>query len=188
MIFLIFKIFFIVNAFETIPKLNFEDLKSENTFFIYIYYSKPGIECSLCKAFNKKISEIPMEIKTINFCEAPYLASHFYKLSFPSFVIRHKNKSYVLNANRVDELFNIVNDNKWLEIKPIHWIFDVFSPITKLFSVISYIFYYIVNNFSSFIENIPSFVVNGILSVIIGYLIFSIIEIFKNNTTKIKND
>lgn len=184
---LIFQIFLMVKAFETIPKLNYDDLKSEETFFIYIYYSKPGTECFLCKSFNNKISEIPMKIKTVNFCEFPYLASHFYQLTFPSFVIRHNKKSFVINATRVDELFEIVKDGKWMQIKPYHKFFDVSSPITKMFSASSCVFYYIVDNFASYIENVPSFVVNGILSVIIGYLIFSIYEIFKQDA-KIKND
>lgn len=182
-----FQILLLVNAFDTLPKLNFEDLNSNDTFFIYIYYAKPGIECSLCKSFNNKISEIPMKIKTINYCEFPYLASHFYQLSFPSFVIRHNKKSFVIKANRIDELFSIVKDNKWIGLKPIHKFFNVSSPITKIFSLMSFAFYYVVDNCSYVVENVPSFVVNGILSIIIGYLIFSIIEIFKEDK-KVKTD
>lgn len=177
---LIFPFFFLINTqtFDEIPSLTLNDFKSTTTFFIYIYYSKPDLDCPLCKLFNNKISEIPMRIKKINFYDSPYIASHLYQCIFPSFVVRHNRRSYVLNVTEVDELFKLIKEDKWKDIVPIHWMLETDSIITKMYSVLFSIFYFLVEYVSDYIENIPHWAINCIMSFIIGYLVISIVGIF----------
>jgi hypothetical protein len=181
MLFVPFFLFINTKNFDQIPSLILNDFKTDSTFFIYIYYNKPNLDCPLCKLFNDKISEIPMTIKKINFYESPYIASHLYQSIFPSFVVRHNRRSYVLNVTEVDELFNIIEEDKWKSIVPIHWLLETDSIITKIYSFLFSIFYFSVEYVSEYIENIPHWAVNAIMSFIIGYLVISIIGIFNVN-------
>jgi len=185
----IFHIFMLLNfytnfilsiSFDNLSTVTKSDFYDPSTFMIYVYYNRPDQDCPLCKKFNEKISELPIPIKKINFFTEPFLASHLYIFEFPTFIIRHKLKSYVIRATTVDELFNVVENNKWVNLKPFYALFNPTTYFTKIYAYFYFLFYYFIEYLSDYIEKVPSCVVNGILTFIICYLVISIVNIFKN--------
>ncbi|WUR05001.1 thioredoxin-related transmembrane protein [Vairimorpha necatrix] len=170
-----------IHFLSIFSSLSYSDFSDPSTFLIYIYYNKPDLDCPLCTKFNNKISELNIPIKRLNFHSDPLISSHFYVYEFPSFIIRSKLRSYRVQAETVDDLFNIVNNEEWRNIKPMYRFLNPDTYFTKIYAFVYVKFYYVVEYLAEYIENIPLWVINGVMTFMISYLVMSIVGIFKSN-------
>lgn len=177
-------------SFLSLPTLGKEDLTNKGTELVYIYYSRPDIRCPACEEFNLKIPKLQnhIPIRRINFFEDPKLASRFYTLLFPSFVIRSSGRSYFLPVNSFEELEDVIVNEKWRSYKPTRWYLEVDSYLTEIYAMTNFLFFKGMQKSYVVIDMVPSWVVTLLFSTIIVYMVHSIYIVFTLPVKKEKEE
>jgi hypothetical protein len=167
-------------ALEELQELSFENLDASPTELIYIYYTRPNIQCPACEEFNSKVSSLSeyVPVKRINFFEHPYLASHFFPVLFPAFVLRHQKRSFHLEADTYSELAEILQSGAWRKLEPMRWYLETDSFLTKLYALSNYVFFGLMRRTYFIIDTTPNWLVMLVISCILVYMARSIYIIF----------
>ena len=175
-------------AQTTFEKLVKSDLDKNETFLIYIYFSNPGFKCPTCSYFDDFLKDQNIPLKALNFCEEMSLGSQFLSFTFPVFVLRHKKRSYYLEPSSGDDLINALKKEIWNEMKPVSSFLEVNTLTNKIISYLHIFFFNFIMKANFLISNVPDSVMSIFVIFIITYLIYSIIEIFREPNEKVKTE
>lgn len=202
------KILLFLNmAFSTIRTLNKNDiylrdgvetqkdqtsLNYHEPFLIFLFFERKDYNCPLCLDFKNYLLEnlknINMNIRQINFIDNVNLASRFLIHTFPAFIIRHKNRSYVLNPEGPEDLFNILNNKEWTDYQPVRESIDVTSCFAAVCGRINQFIFYFLDLYYNVVNYIPSSIISLTTVLVIAFLIYSIYDVIKTPDVKIKVD
>ncbi|KAI5169179.1 hypothetical protein PAEPH01_0507 [Pancytospora epiphaga] len=172
--------------FCSVDTLRPEDLSSDSTFLVFLYYERPNFNCQACKHFRASLGSLKMPVKTINFADDVRLGSRFMQFTFPAFIVRSNGLSRILNPLNADELKYIIEEEKWKEVKLINPYLEVDSKIVRCFSMVNPLIFWVINKLYYIVDNVPEKLVYFVVISIITYLIYSIIEIFMEPDLKAK--
>lgn len=176
--FFLFTLLLVLKAQE-LKKKDLEKGQSEQPFLVFLYYNKENFFCPLCEKFKEELPSIGMKIKTINFAKNVELASRFLQHTFPAFVIRFMNKSYVVDPKDPEELRNIISSESWLDLQPVKSTVDVNSLFAILFSKANRLLFMVLDLYYFLMNYVPDYVVSIFILCVISYLIYSIIDVLK---------
>lgn len=180
----------VCNAFLSLPVLKRADLLERRTELIYIYYTRPNLSCSACEDFNQNICTLQryVPVRRVNFFEDPMLGSRFYTFLFPSFVMRHEGRSYLLPVDSFEELEDVVRDEKWRGYRPARRYLEVDSYLTEIYAVSNFLFFTCMQKSYVVVDMVPSWVVTLVFSSVIIYMAHSIYTIFTLPVEKEKKE
>lgn len=166
-----------------IVELKKEDLIDDRnkTYLVFIYYEKDDFKCPLCDEFKENINLLKMPIKTLNFANNVELGSLFLQHSFPAFIIRHFGRSYVIEPENPNSLIEILEKESWKEIKPVREIVDVNSFFAYAFSKANVVIFFWINILYFIMNYVPDYIVTLFIVTIIGFLIYSIVDVLRTN-------
>jgi len=158
-------------------------------FLVFLYFEKEDFNCPLCKEYKAFLKEINIEVKELNFVDNVELASRFLQHTFPAFIVRYRNQSYILEPESVEDLIDLVNNEKWTGIKPVRSRIDVNSAVAVVFSKFNRLIFLFINLYYCIMQYIPNTVISGLTLAIIAFLIYSIVDVLTmENNEKIKKD
>lgn len=183
-----FSILLLLSVFAKPQLLENQDLSDSGTFLIYLYYEKPGFTCPSCSYFDEFVQKIDIPVRQLNFCSNPQLGSKFLCMKFPAFILRNNCRSYIIEPSSGEDLIETLNNNKWTKINPVKWYLETDSKIAHIFSIFNMIIFKIIFKAYYIIDHVPDSVVSLFIIIVITYLIYSIIEIFREPDIKIKED
>ncbi|KAM0679504.1 hypothetical protein GINT2_002348 [Glugoides intestinalis] len=176
--FFLFTLLLLIKAKE-LKKEDLEKGHSMQPFLVFLYYNKTNFLCPLCEKFKEELPTIKMKVKTINFAKDVELASRFLQHTFPAFVIRFMDKSYVIDPRDPQELRDIINDESWLGLMPVRSIIDVNSWFTILFGKANRLLFMVLDVYYFLLDYVPDYAVSIFIICVITYLIYSIIDVLK---------
>lgn len=173
-------------------KNNDKELSYDEPFLIFLYYERNDYNCPLCVLFKNYLIEnlksVKIKIRKLNFIDDVELGSRFLIYKFPAFIVRYKNKSYVLEHNSPEELFSSINTNSWMKIEPVRSIIDVNSLFVIIFSKANIFFFYILNYYYIIVNYVPDSVIKIIVMGVILFLLYSIFDVLNTPDVKIKKE
>lgn len=160
------------------------------TELVYIYYARPNLVCSACERFNESMLDLQqhMPVLRINFFEDPRLASRFYTLLFPSFVVRHMGRSYHLPVDSFRELEAVVREERWKSYQPTRWYAETDSYITEIYAFTNFLFFRFMQKSYFVVDRIPGWAVTLFFSLVIVYMAHSVYTIFRLPVEKEKQE
>lgn len=159
---------------------------SDSPFLVFLYYEKKNFHCPVCIEFEKTLDTLDITVKTLNFAKNVELGSRFLQHTFPAFILRNRNKSYVIEPRNVDELQEIIKNETWRSITPVKTIVDVNSVFSIVFSKLNVFIFFGINMFYFMMNYVPDYVVSAFILCIIVYLIYSIIDVLTTREPKQK--
>lgn len=160
---------------------NKNDFNSHSTFLVFLYYQKPDFICPLCDEFKNSLNKLEITIKTLNFAENVEMASRFLQHTFPAFIMRHENKSYVLDPKNFEELDLAIKSSSWKQIVPVKSRIDVNSLFAIAFSKVNRLIFYGVQGFYYLNKIIPDYFITIFIILVIGFLSYSIADVLLTN-------
>jgi len=169
---------FISLVFSSI--LTSSDLSSNNTFLVFLYYSTDQFKCPSCAHFEPFLNSLKIPVKKLNFIENVELGSRFLQYSFPSFIIRDNNRSYVIHPKNGEDLLKIVNTDEWGKIRPRRPSLDTNSYLVRVFAFLNVYVLYVVRFISDKFIYVPTPVMNIMVVLVILYLVYSIVDLIKS--------
>lgn len=194
-------IFFLKFVFCIVQQLNKNELYSLNSqtlenpeiqfdtpFLIFIYFQKNDFVCPLCEDFKNSLANLSIPVRTLNFAENVELGSRFLQHTFPAFIIRHRNLSYVIDPESVEDLENIIKSGKWMNIKPVRKRMDVDSLFALIFGKINRVIFYVVTIIQHLSTIVPEYVITVFILCVISFLIYSIVDVLKTEDRKTKSE
>lgn len=155
---------------------------------IFIYYERQNFKCRSCDEFKEELHKLSIPVRTLNFAEDVVLGSRFLEYSFPCFIVRSDGRSYVINPQSVEELVNMIENQKWKDVKPVRKIIDADSMFAIVFSYVNRVIYTGVMFFRKMMNYVPEYVVNIFILGVIAFLIYSIVDVLKREDVKVKMD
>lgn len=108
-------LFFLLLSRQSYPLLTMEKFNSSDSYLIFHYIEREGSRCELCKAIEKRLPELKMDIYKLNPYKQVHLGLRFLVVRFPSFTLHDNNKFYKLNVSTFAELIDVINGRKWTE-------------------------------------------------------------------------
>lgn len=158
-----------------IENLTLEDLKSEDRILIYVYYERPNYKCPTCFMYEDELKKvINISIKKINFYENTQLAARLCNVFFPAFIIYDHKRLHHIELMSGLEIMEVFSKNAYSHTNCAKWYNNPSNVVLIIHSYAIHIFLSTLGNFYIVLDKVPSFVT----SIVIGFLIASIIYIF----------
>lgn len=164
------------------------DLEYDNPFLIFLHFQKEGFSCPLCVQYKVCLYKINVPVRELNFAKNVELGSRFLQHTFPVFIIRYRNASYVLEPQTEEDLIDIVNNERWRKLAPVRAAVDVNSFFAIAFSKANRIIFYGIDAFHFTMKYTPDYAVSGFTMAIIAYLIYSIVDVLSMRDEKVKEE
>lgn len=165
-----------------------QELEYDKPFLVFLHFQREDFSCPLCTQYKGFLQEIKIPIRELNFAENIELGSRFLQHTFPAFIVRYRNTSYVLEPQSCEDLVDIVNSGRWKSLVPVRAIVDVNSCFAIAFSKANKLIFYGIDFFYFMMKYVPGYVVSGFTMIIIAYLVYSIVDVLSMKDEKIKEE
>ena len=179
---------FISLVATAITALDWPDLTDPSTFLVFLSYERPGFTCPACEHFAQILPELPIAVKTLNFTKNVRLGSRFIQYAFPAIIVRDSRRSYVLNPDNAEDLLKIISSESWRAAAPVKPYLDVNSVAAWFLSAVNPAIFFVISKLYFVMDRFPEKLVYVLSVAVIAYLIFSIVEVFREDTPKVKKD
>lgn len=174
---------------DALKKTSNTGLQFEKPFLVFLYLKKDDFRCPMCEEYKNHMKNISIDVRELNFIDNVELGSRFLLHTFPAFLIRYMNRSYILNPESPEDLIEIVNTGKWKNLQPVRSLLDANSFIVITFSKINRYVFWFINLYYYLMKYIPNSVITGFTFLVIAYLVYSICDVLAINTDeKIKKE
>lgn len=165
-----------------------QELDCNKPFLVFLHFEREDFSCPLCAEYRDFLQGIRIPVRDLNFAENIELGSRFLQHTFPVFIVRYRNSSYVLEPQDGEDLLDIVNNERWKSLCPVRTIVDVNSFFAIAFSKVNRFIFYGIDFFYFAMKYVPDYAVNAFTMVIIAYLIYSVIDVLSTKDKKIKEE
>lgn len=155
-------------------------------FLVFIYYEKKNFSCPLCEEFKAALHTLNIPVRTLNFAENVELGSRFLQHTFPAFIARYSGKSYVIEAQSINNLRAIIENESWRRIKPVRDILDVNSTFAIVFSKVNRVVFFGIHMFYYAMNYIPDYIVSLFIVAVVFFLVYSIVDVLRSKDFKEK--
>lgn len=164
------------------------EISIDSPFLIFLYYQKEDFVCPLCDEFKNSLAQLSIPVRTLNFAENVELGSRFLQHTFPAFIVRYKNQSYVIEPENTEDLENIIKNETWKTLKPTKKRMDVDSIFALAFGKVNKIIFRIVQGIQYLGTVIPEYCITVFILFVISFLIYSIVDVLRTENPKVKRD
>ncbi|KAI5148772.1 hypothetical protein ENBRE01_0522 [Enteropsectra breve] len=167
--------------FSGLKEFTAEDLNSEDTFLVFIYFEKEGFRCKSCEHYKMYLQKLTVPVLRLNIFTNTKLGSRFMQSSFPACILRSNHRSYEIHSRDGDELLKKVESSAWKQQRPVRPSLDIDSTFAILFSHINPVIMRVVHSLKAAADYIPGCIVHAMIYLVIMYLVYSIVGMFKQN-------
>lgn len=127
-------------------------------------------------------------VRTLNIARNLGLCSRFLVKKFQTFIVRYKNRSYVLEQSDPTDLIKIINSGVWINMDPIRPQLDVNSILSKVLGRINQIMFNILDWYQTLLNYVPNYIISIAVMCVIIFFVYSIFDVLMYPNEKIKVD